>query len=78
MKKKHHDTPEHAANTPNGAPAVDSAGDAASAPAPSGAPVDADSELHRLRAREDELLRALAELQNVNRRRKLEAETALL
>jgi len=35
------------------------------------------AELARLRAREDELLRALAELQNVNRRRKQEAESAL-
>jgi molecular chaperone GrpE len=46
---------------------------AAAAEAPPGAP---DAELKRLRAREDELLRALAELQNVNRRRKQEAEAA--
>lgn len=77
MKKKHHDTPEHAADAATGAPAVASAGNAAPAPATPAAPEDADSELHRLRAREDELLRALAELQNVNRRRKQEAEAAL-
>lgn len=55
---------------------------AAETPAPATGPVEGtsesrDSEIERLRAREDELLRALAELQNVNRRRKQEAETAL-
>jgi len=41
------------------------------------APVVDDPELTRLRAREDDLLRALAELQNVNRRRKQEAESSV-
>jgi len=36
------------------------------------------AELTRLRAREDELLRALAEQQNVNRRRRQEMDTAVL
>lgn len=71
MKKKHHDAPEHAAD----AAAVASAGKADTAAA--GGTPSGDSELNRLRAREDELLRALAELQNVNRRRKQEADTAL-
>lgn len=50
-------------------------------PAPDGSTVDGavapESELPRLRAREDELLRALAELQNVNRRRKQEVDAAI-
>ena len=67
MKKKHHDAPEHAAEPkPDTAPVGDGPG----------APDDAAAELNRLRAREDELLRALAELQNVNRRRKQEADLA--
>src|SRR2546426_11355288 len=36
------------------------------------------AELERARAREDELMRALAELTNVNRRRKQDMETAVL
>ena len=36
-----------------------------------------DAEIERLRAREDELLRAVAEFQNVNRRRKQESDAAL-
>ena len=69
MKKKHHDAPDAA---PDAGPSPE----AASA-APAAAADDPNSELNRLRAREDELLRALAELQNVNRRRKQEAEQAL-
>ena len=67
MKKKHHETPDPATEA-GAAPAATGA-----APA---APDDPNAELNRLRAREDELLRALAELQNVNRRRKQEAEQA--
>ncbi len=55
--------------------------DPAPAPAAEGVATDAttklEAELARLRAREDELLRALAELQNVNRRRRQEAEAAI-
>jgi molecular chaperone GrpE len=36
-----------------------------------------DAEVERLRAREDELLRAIAEFQNINRRRKQEADAAV-
>lgn len=36
-----------------------------------------DAEIERLRAREDELLRAVAEFQNINRRRKQESDAAL-
>jgi len=51
------------------------AGEAAEAPAPAaGGP---DEEIARLRAREEELLRAVAELSNVLRRRKAEAESSL-
>lgn len=53
------------------------AGELSAAAAPADADGDTQAELDRLRAREDELLRALAELQNVNRRRKQEAESAL-
>ena len=42
------------------------------------APDPAIAELTRLRAREDELLRALAEQQNVNRRRRQETDAAVL
>jgi molecular chaperone GrpE len=59
---------------PDAAPAGRAAPDAAAAPAPD--PVQA--ELDRARAREEELLRALAELQNVQRRRRQEMEQALL
>jgi molecular chaperone GrpE len=72
MKKKQepHASPEsNAATSPGGA----SPAPGTPATAPSG---DGD-ELTRLRAREDDLLRALAELQNVNRRRKQEAEAAI-
>jgi molecular chaperone GrpE len=44
---------------------------------PAGAETESESELNRLRAREDELLRALAELQNAQRRRRQEMEQAL-
>ena len=72
MKKKHHEAPD----------AAPVAGSDASSPegtagAPGAATDELHSELNRLRAREDELLRALAELQNVNRRRKQESEQAL-
>jgi molecular chaperone GrpE len=72
VKKKHE---------PHVAPAEQEATPEASAAA-SGAPVEGagseglDGEVARLRAREDELLRALAEIQNVNRRRKQEAEAS--
>jgi molecular chaperone GrpE len=69
MKKKHEPQP----------PAHDAAASAAgagNAGSRSAAP-DLEGEVARLQAREDELLRALAELQNVNRRRKLEAESAV-
>jgi molecular chaperone GrpE len=68
MKKKHE---AHPAESLNAAPAP---GDAAASAAPPAA--RAEDEVTRLRAREDDLLRALAELQNVNRRRKQEAEAA--
>ncbi|TMQ66703.1 MAG: nucleotide exchange factor GrpE [Candidatus Eisenbacteria bacterium] len=42
------------------------------------APDPAIAELARLRAREDELLRALAEQQNVNRRRRQEMDAAVI
>jgi len=66
VKKKHHDAPDAASDEAPPAPGV------------AAAPEDEElnGELNRLRAREDELLRALAELQNVNRRRKLEADQA--
>ena len=71
MKKKHepHPAPEPIAPAAPGAPPP------SGEPAP--APGGAEDELTRLRAREDDLLRALAELQNVNRRRKQEAEAAI-
>lgn len=45
---------------------------------PAGEPEKLVSELERLRAREEELLRALAEMTNVQRRRKLESEQTVL
>ena len=74
MKKKHE---AHDASPESGVPLEakrDRAHDLSSAAAPA---EEATEELSRLRAREDELLRALAELQNVNRRRKQEAEAAV-
>jgi molecular chaperone GrpE len=68
MKKKH----EPHAPSPESDASRDAKGDAAEAP-----PERSDVEVSRLLAREDELLRALAELQNVNRRRKQEAEAAV-
>jgi molecular chaperone GrpE len=58
---------------PESAEAPDAGGD------PAGAVTDQGlrAELDRARAREDELLRAVAELTNVNRRRKQETETIL-
>ena len=52
---------------------------AAEAGAPEGAPPanPLEAETARLRAREEELLRALAEMTNVQKRRRQEAETAL-
>jgi len=38
---------------------------------------DTEAELERLRAREDELLRTVAEYQNINRRRRQDVDTAL-
>jgi len=73
VKKKHE---------PHVAPAEQEATPEARAAA-FGAPVEGarseglDGEVARLRAREDELLRALAEIQNVNRRRKQEAEASV-
>ncbi|HET9951022.1 MAG TPA: nucleotide exchange factor GrpE [Candidatus Eisenbacteria bacterium] len=75
MKKKHE---PHAAD-PKAAPAPGAAAHGAP-PLSEGAAKAAggpDDEVARLRAREDDLLRALAELQNVNRRRKQEAEAAM-
>ena len=71
MKKKHDAHPPDPATAAT-APAP---GDAAANAAPPAA--GPDDEVTRLRAREDDLLRALAELQNVNRRRKQEAEAAV-
>jgi molecular chaperone GrpE len=49
----------------------------APAPAPDAPAADPrDAEIERLRAREDELLRAIAEFQNINRRRRLDADKA--
>lgn len=62
--------PERAARTPAPDPAPP---DAASPDAAS----ELETELVRLRSREDELLRGLAELQNVNRRRRQDAEAAI-
>jgi len=46
-------------------------------PADAGGPADSALEVSRLRAREDELLRALVELKNVDRRRRQEVQQAL-
>ncbi len=75
MKKKHHDAPDAPPEGKGAMPSHGAPGDAA--PSPAEAVEETPNELSRLRTREDELLRALAELQNVNRRRKLEAESAL-
>lgn len=72
--------PAEPPQAPEGAPGeetrdqsgVDRAAEAAASPEAA-----ADSEVARLRAREDELLRALAELQNAQRRRRLEMDQAL-
>jgi molecular chaperone GrpE len=78
VKKK---SPEAAA--PPAAAAPDSAKaqppEAGTAPAagPAPAPDPRDAEIERLRAREDELLRAVAEFQNINRRRRQESDAAL-
>ncbi|HSQ60483.1 MAG TPA: nucleotide exchange factor GrpE [Acidobacteriota bacterium] len=48
-----------------------------SASAPNAAADPRDAEIERLRAREDELLRAVAEFQNINRRRKQESDATL-
>ncbi len=79
MKKKHHGSPDAPPEGKGGTPSHEASGDAAPTPGPSPAEAGGETpdELSRLRSREDELLRALAELQNVNRRRKLEAESAL-
>ncbi|HEY6572255.1 MAG TPA: nucleotide exchange factor GrpE [Candidatus Eisenbacteria bacterium] len=77
MKKKHHETPGGAPEEKGGAARPGAHGEAAAPAAAAEAGGEAQTELNRLRAREDELLRALAELQNVNRRRKQEAESAL-
>jgi molecular chaperone GrpE len=71
--------PEPKPETPEPAPASDRV--ASDPTAPESSPPDAasalEAELVRLRSREDELLRGLAELQNVNRRRRQEAEAAI-
>ena len=71
MKKKHEPT------TPANEAVPSDMADAAETPSAGADTADAEVELKRLRAREDELLRALAELQNVNRRRRQESETAV-
>jgi molecular chaperone GrpE len=77
--KKKQAEPEGPADA--GAGAARDAEPTAAAPGASGPPSTAadprDAELERLRAREDELLRALAEFQNVARRRKQEADNAV-
>ena len=75
MRKKHE---PHPAEPSSAAPAPPASGDGAANSASAAPPAaGSDDELARLRAREDDLLRALAELQNVNRRRKQEAEAAV-
>jgi molecular chaperone GrpE len=71
VKKKHE--PPVAPKEPDGPPDAKAGG----APGAGTSAEASEAELTRLRAREDELLRALAELQNVNRRRKQEAESAV-
>jgi len=71
MKKKHDHAP---ASKELDEAALAKAG--AGEPRAAGADEGVDAEVTRLRAREDDLLRALAELQNVNRRRKQEVESA--
>ncbi|MBI4365171.1 MAG: nucleotide exchange factor GrpE [Candidatus Latescibacteria bacterium] len=68
---------QDAAAAPAGAPDPAAAAGAAK-PAAALDPEDVAAELERARAREDDLLRALAELTNVNRRRKQEMEFSLL
>jgi len=73
VKKKHE---PHVAPAEQEAP-LETKGAARGTPV-EGAPSEGlDGEVARLRAREDELLRALAEIQNVNRRRKQEAEASV-
>jgi molecular chaperone GrpE len=81
MTPEREDAPEGARPEEEGArePAPDG-GDAPGAAAPEAAAPDAtgpEAEIARLRAREEELLRALAEMTNVQRRRKGEAEQAI-
>ena len=66
------------AGAPQAAEAETAAGAGTATGAAAAAPgVDAAAEVGRLKAREDELLRALAELQNVQRRRRQEMDQAL-
>ncbi|TMQ60446.1 MAG: nucleotide exchange factor GrpE [Candidatus Eisenbacteria bacterium] len=84
MNRKKDQTPEHpdVEIAPEGRAKAPETGTPAAAEGPRPAlvedPARLFAELERARAREDELMRALAELTNMNRRRKQDMETAVL
>ena len=81
MRKRERRTGEHGAAAPvDEAPSESAAptADPETAGSEAAAAASLSAELEKARAREDELLRALAELQNATRRRRQEMETSIL